>query len=210
MSSKENMERQARNLASKKSESVRVIVRVRPLKESEINEGREAGICKVDKAARSITIKNPEADRREQGRAYTFDNVYGMDSKQKDIYDETAAPIVDGVLQGYNGTIFAYGQTGAGKTFTMEGVANEPHLRGIMPNAFRHIFQAIAANKEEGKQFLVSASYLEIYQEKVRDLLGKDPTKTLSVKQDMDGGFKTQGKYSKANAIPQNVVCNYR
>ena len=68
MSSKENMERQARNLASKKSESVRVIVRVRPLKESEINEGREAGICKVDKAARSITIKNPEADRREQGR----------------------------------------------------------------------------------------------------------------------------------------------
>ena len=131
-------------------------------------------------------------------KAYTFDNVYGMDSKQKDIYDETAAPIVDGVLQGYNGTIFAYGQTGAGKTFTMEGVANEPHLRGIMPNAFRHIFQAIAANKEEGKQFLVSASYLEIYQEKVRDLLGKDPTKTLSVKQDMDGGFKTQGKYFKS------------
>ena len=95
-------------------------------------------------------------------------------------------------------------------SFGREGVANEPHLRGIMPNAFRHIFQAIAANKEEGKQFLVSASYLEIYQEKVRDLLGKDPTKTLSVKQDMDGGFKTQGKYSKANAVPQNVVCNYR
>jgi kinesin family protein 3/17 len=84
-------------------------------------------------------------------------------SQQRLIYDETAAPIVNAVLDGFNGwhtldvatqfslgTIFAYGQTGTGKTFTMEGQQEIKELRGIIPNSFEHIFDSIAlsgANK---------------------------------------------------------------
>lgn len=82
-------------------------------------------------------------------------------SKQKDLYEQTARPLVDSVLEGFNGTIFAYGQTGTGKTFTMEGIRSQPELRGIIPSSFAHIFDSI--KKSESRQFLVRASYLEIY-----------------------------------------------
>jgi len=64
------------------------------------------------------------------------------------VYDETAGPIVNASLEGFNGTIFAYGQTGTGKTFTMEGVPSNKELRGIIPNAFEHIFDHIALSKD--------------------------------------------------------------
>ena len=64
-------------------------------------------------------------------------------------------------------------QTGAGKTFTMEGEPDPPELRGIIPNSFQHIFDRIAL--AENQQFLVRASYLEIYNEEIRDLLSNNP-----------------------------------
>lgn len=70
---------------------------------------------------------------------------------QLDVYNETARPIVDKVLAGYNGTILAYGQTGTGKTFTMEGVRTEPELKGIIPNSFAHVFGYIAKASEDIK-----------------------------------------------------------
>jgi hypothetical protein len=82
-------------------------------------------------------------------------------SKQKDVYEQTARALVDSVLEGFNGTIFAYGQTGTGKTFTMEGIRSQPDLRGIIPSSFAHIFDSISRNTSS--QFLVRASYLEIY-----------------------------------------------
>lgn len=60
-------------------------------------------------------------DSSQAPKTFTFDGVYGVDAKQSDIYKETAYPIVESTLEGYNGTIFAYGQTGTGKTHTMEG-----------------------------------------------------------------------------------------
>ena len=91
-------------------------------------------------------------------------------------------------MDGYNGTIFAYGQTGAGKSHTMEGIPDPPELRGIIPNAFKHIFDKIGLNAREGKQFLVRASYLEIYNEEIRDLLSKDPKNRLELKENVDSG----------------------
>lgn len=67
------------------------------------------------------------------------------------MYNETARPIVDKVLAGYNGTILAYGQTGTGKTFTIEGVRTEPELKGIIPNSFAHVFGYIAKASEDIK-----------------------------------------------------------
>ena len=75
-------------------------------------------------------------------------------------------------MQGYNGTIFAYGQTGTGKTFTITGVPKDSKLKGIMPRSFEAIFQHIEC--DSSKEYLVRASYLEIYNEEIRDLLYKN------------------------------------
>lgn len=70
---------------------------------------------------------------------------------QIDLYVNTARPIVDKVLEGYNGTILAYGQTGTGKTYTMVGNSDSPQTKGIIPNTFAHIFGHIAKAKENEK-----------------------------------------------------------
>lgn len=120
-------------------------------------------------------------------KQYTFDAVYDCNSKQVDLYDETFRPLVDSVLMGFNGTIFAYGQTGTGKTYTMEGVFNHPECRGVIPNSFEHIFSHIA--RSHNQQYLVRASYLEIYQEEIRDLISKDQSKRLELKERPDTGI---------------------
>jgi len=86
---------------------------------------------------------------------------------QEDLYNQTASPIVENVFEGYNGTIFAYGQTGTGKTFSMEGMNDPPDLRGIIPRAFHQIFDLINSRGGQNTEFLVRASYLEIYNEEV-------------------------------------------
>ncbi|XP_031207495.1 kinesin-like protein KIF3A isoform X3 [Mastomys coucha] len=140
----------------------------------------------VDEMRGTITVHKTDSSN-EPPKTFTFDTVFGPESKQLDVYNLTARPIIDSVLEGYNGTIFAYGQTGTGKTFTMEGVRAVPGLRGVIPNSFAHIFGHIA--KAEGDtRFLVRVSYLEIYNEEVRDLLGKDQTQRLEVKERPDVG----------------------
>ena len=74
-------------------------------------------------------------------------------------------------MQGYNGTIFAYGQTGCGKTHTMLGIKGQKELAGIIPNAFDHIFGYFDDAVNMKKKFLIRCSYLEIYNEAIRDLL---------------------------------------
>ena len=93
-------------------------------------------------------------------------------------------------MEGYNGTIFAYGQTGTGKTHTMEG-APTPELQGIIPNAFEYIFSAI--QDSANMQYLVRASFLEIYNEEIRDLLSKSPKDKLELKEHKDSGIYVKG-----------------
>lgn len=85
------------------------------------------------------------------------------------------------VTQKVSGTILAYGQTGTGKTYTMSGKGNLPEKAGIIPNSFAHIFDHIA-KCEQDKTFLVRVSYLEIYNEQIRDLLAKNAAHGLEVK----------------------------
>merc|ERR1740123_564940 len=89
-------------------------------------------------------------------------------------------------MDGYNGTIFAYGQTGTGKTFTMVGPEDDEKLCGAIPRTFEHIFKNI--NMTPTKKFLVRGSYLEIYNEEIRDLLSKTPKAKLELKDHPDGG----------------------
>ncbi|CAB1099228.1 unnamed protein product [Ectocarpus sp. CCAP 1310/34] len=133
-----------------------------------------------------IVVRNPRADAREPPKSFFFDAVFGDRSAQERVYEVCGAPLVESVLQGYNGTIFAYGQTGAGKTHTMEGYPDPPELRGIIPKSFEHIFDKIAL--ADNVQYLVRASYLEIYNEEIRDLLSKDPKDKLELKENVDSG----------------------
>lgn len=132
-----------------REENVKVVVRCRPLLETESSQDPQ---FKIHSSNNSVEAA---------GRQYTFDRVFGFESSQESLYEEAGRGIVDSVLEGYNGTIFAYGQTGTGKTFTQSGVLDQ---------SFRHVFDFISSSKKD-TQFLVRASYYEIYNEEIRDLL---------------------------------------
>ncbi|XP_062427249.1 kinesin-like protein KIF3C isoform X2 [Rhea pennata] len=167
------------------SEALKVVARCRPMNRKEEAAGYER-ILEMDVKLGQVTIRNPRASPGELPKTFTFDAVYDANSKQADLYDETVRPLIDSVLQGFNGTIFAYGQTGTGKTYTMQGAWAEPEKRGIIPISFEHIFTHIS--RSQNQQYLVRASYLEIYQEEIRDLLAKDQSKKLELKENPETG----------------------
>jgi hypothetical protein len=152
----------------------------------EKNDGRRPVVeCNSDLSM--VTITNPDsAALSAEPKSFSFDAVYDEMSAQKAVYDETAYPLVESVLAGYNGTIFAYGQTGCGKTHTMQGRSDPPELRGIIPNSFDHVFDHIQL--ATGTEFLVRCSYLEIYNEEIRDLLSNDHLAKLELHEDPDRG----------------------
>ncbi|XP_034018144.1 kinesin-like protein KIF3C isoform X2 [Thalassophryne amazonica] len=155
---------------NKSSESVKVVVRCRPLSLKEDSSGSVGSIVQMDLRLGQVILRNPRAPASEPQKTFTFDAVYDGNSKQRDLYDESVRPLIDSVLAGFNGTIFAYGQTGTGKTYTMQGAWLDPEKRGVIPNAFDHIFTNISRSQAD-RQYLVRASYLEIYREEIRDLL---------------------------------------
>lgn len=163
-----------------------MVVRCRPFSRREEKAGDE-NILGIDAKLGQITIRNPNAPPDDPLKVFTFDSVHGWDSKQSDIYDDAVAPLVVSVLRGFNGTIFAYGQTGTGKTHTMQGVSQDPDRRGVIPNSFQHIFTQIS--RTQNQKYLVRSSYLEIYQEEIRDLLCKDNSKKLELKESPDFGI---------------------
>ncbi|KAJ1566037.1 Kinesin-like protein kif3b [Nowakowskiella sp. JEL0078] len=167
-------------------EAVKVIVRCRPFSEKEKIAGHSS-IVNIDKQAATVSISDPRSSEPSNiPKIFTFDSVFDNTCSQMEVYNACARPIVDSVLQGYNGTVFAYGQTGTGKTFSMEGIRDVPHLRGIIPNSFEHIFNHIRLSPTSS-QYLVRASYLEIYNEDIRDLLNPNKGK-LEVKERADTG----------------------
>lgn len=167
-----------------KTESVKVAVRVRPMNSLE-KKSNSVNCIVVDKSTNQITISKSESI---EAKTFQYDYVYDTDSNQRQIYDDVAFSLVEAVLEGYNGTIFAYGQTGCGKTFTMMGENSNPDLKGIIPNAFAHIFGHIQ-NEETNKKFLVRCSFIEIYNEEIRDLLGKDLNRKLEIREDVKTGI---------------------
>lgn len=160
------------------TESVKVVVRVRPLNSLERSKNC-LSIIQMDKENNNCTIMNTKTSIP---KSFTFDSVFDQSISQQEIYEDTAFPLVESVLKGYNGTIFAYGQTGCGKTFTMSGNPCLSDQRGIIPNSFSHIFEAISLS-DSSQMFLVRCSYLEIYNEEIRDLLDYDPSLKLELKE---------------------------
>jgi kinesin family protein 3/17 len=175
------------------AEAVKVIVRCRPLNQRE--KDLECGaVVTMDTGIMQVQLRKPKADG--PPKLFTFDGVYYMTDSTQQIYDDICFPLVANVLEGYNGTVFAYGQTGCGKSYTMVGVEDPVEQVGIIPRAFDHIFDHIAVS--EGTKYIVRSSYLEIYNEEVRDLLGKDVKKKLELKEHPEKGVYVAGLSSQS------------
>ena len=166
------------------AEAVKVIVRCRPLNQRETDLKCEVTV-QMDSSTGQCSLFKP-GEKGQPPKNFTFDGAYYIDSTTETIYNDICFPLVDGVLEGYNGTVFAYGQTGCGKSFSMQGIQDPPTQRGIIPRAFEHIFESILV--ADNMKFLVHASYLEIYNEEIRDLLGKEHKSKLELKEHPDRG----------------------
>ncbi|XP_078482833.1 osmotic avoidance abnormal protein 3-like isoform X1 [Ciona intestinalis] len=167
------------------AEAVKVIVRCRPLNQREIKLNCNVCLEMVEERG-FCCIRKPGSQADQAPKQFTFDGAYYTGSTTEQIYNDIAYPLVEGVVEGYNGTVFAYGQTGCGKSFSMQGVDNPVTQRGIIPRAFQHIFESISV--AENTKYLVHASYLEIYNEEVRDLLSKQIKDKLELKEHPDRG----------------------
>ncbi|CAH8587021.1 unnamed protein product [Schistosoma rodhaini] len=171
------------------SEAVKVIVRARPLNERE-QLLKCDNILEVISDTGQCSIACPN-DKKRPPKVFFFDGSYDENSTTEQIYNDACYSLVEGVTEGYNGTIFAYGQTGCGKSYTMQGVVEPPFQKGVIPRAFDQIFETMSVS--EKTKYLVHASFLEIYNEEIRDLLGHDYKAKLELKENPDKGVYVAG-----------------
>ncbi|XP_034275107.1 kinesin heavy chain isoform X5 [Pantherophis guttatus] len=173
--------------------SIKVLCRFRPLNQSEIIRGDK--FIPVFQGDDTVIIG---------GKPYVFDRVFPPNTTQEQVYHACAMQIVKDVLAGYNGTIFAYGQTSSGKTHTMEGKLHDPQLMGIIPRIAQDIFNHIYS-MDENLEFHIKVSYFEIYLDKIRDLL--DVTKTsLSVHEDKNRVPFVKGCTERFVSSPEEIL----
>ncbi|XP_029579366.1 kinesin heavy chain-like isoform X2 [Salmo trutta] len=173
--------------------NIKVLCRFRPLNQSEILRGDQ--FIPKFQGDDSVNVG---------GRSYVFDRVFPTNTTQEQVYNACAKQIVKDVLGGYNGTIFAYGQTASGKTHTMEGKLHDPNQMGIIPRIAEDIFNHIFG-MDENLEFHIKVSYFEVYMDKIRDLL--DVTKTnLAVHEDKNKIPYVKGCTERFVSSPDEVM----
>ncbi|XP_040196842.1 kinesin heavy chain isoform X5 [Rana temporaria] len=173
--------------------SIKVLCRFRPLNQSEVQRGDK--YLPLFQGDDGVVVG---------GKPYVFDRVFPPNTTQEQVYHACAMQIVKDVLAGYNGTIFAYGQTASGKTHTMEGKLHDPQMMGIIPRIARDIFNHIYS-MDENLEFHIKVSYFEIYLDKIRDLL--DVSKTnLSVHEDKNRVPFVKGCTERFVSSPEEIL----
>ncbi|KAM6174671.1 kinesin-like protein KIF18B [Erethizon dorsatum] len=180
---------------------VRVVVRVRPPTPRELESQRPPVVQVVDDRVLVFDPEEPTGGlpalkwgsahdgpkKKGKDLMLVFDRVFGEGATQQDVFQHTTHSLLDGFLQGYNCSVFAYGATGAGKTHTMLGRHGDP---GIMYLTTMELYRRLEALQEE-KQFEVLVSYLEVYNEQIHDLL--EPKGPLNIREDSDKNVVVQG-----------------
>jgi hypothetical protein len=213
--------------SSGKAARLKVGIRCRPPFQDEVDFSHSEFVPIVDMSSTPMPLPDSDGDealnlvsltmvsgkRRDFYFDYAFDSMHGQDH----VYDKIARPVVQDVLRGFNGTIFAYGQTGTGKTYTMgilETVNNE--RAGIIPRALSQIFEHIGA--QDTAEITVTFSFLQIYRETIQDLLAAAASTSphpvsasddnLVIREDPARGFYVEGlqeymirNYSEAEAL---------
>jgi len=204
------------------NKNFKVMVRIRPPLPREIENGHLISTIQTTHDQKRISINeyyniealdpsNPseylENNNMFTTHNFTFDRVYDPNSSQNEVYNDTAKPAVMSVLQGYNATILAYGQTGTGKTFTMEGFKfnGQDPQRGIVPRSMEEIFKYIENLSSNSRTtFMVRVSYLQIYNEIISDLLRTDRS-NLHIREDKKKGVFVEGLSEWAVRSPHEI-----
>ncbi|XP_032292244.1 kinesin-like protein KIF13A isoform X3 [Drosophila virilis] len=190
------------------SDKIKVAVRVRPFNRREIELGTK---CIVEMEKQQTILQNPptlEKMERKQPKTFAFDHCfYSLNpeddsfASQETVFDCVGRDILDNAFQGYNACIFAYGQTGSGKSYTMMGSQEN---KGIIPRLCDKLFLAIANKSTPELMYKVEVSYMEIYNEKVHDLLDPKPNKhSLKVRE-----HNVLGPY--VDGLSQLAVASYQ
>ncbi|EAR95613.3 kinesin motor catalytic domain protein (macronuclear) [Tetrahymena thermophila SB210] len=174
------------------SGNIQVVCRVRPFNKSELEMGSVPCVEFLDQQTIRVKLTNTDGkEKADNKQLFNFDRVFNMETTQEQIYEVAAKPVVQSVLEGFNGTVFAYGQTSSGKTFTMQGASiDDEKLKGVIPRMVKTVFQHIS-DAPDHIEFRIKISIVEIYMEKIRDLL--DNTKqNLVVREDKQRGIYIQ------------------
>ena len=168
--------------------NIKVVCRFRPMNEKELQRSENLCVNFISEQTVSINDKHEGIEPLK----FTLDKVFSPTSQQVEVYEVAAKPIVEAVMQGFNGTVFAYGQTSSGKTFTMTGPDFEDsELMGIIPRMVKTVFDGIES-ADDHIEFSVKVSYCEIYLEKIKDLLDTSRT-NLKVHEDRTRGIYIDG-----------------
>ncbi|XP_030305811.1 centromere-associated protein E [Calypte anna] len=174
--------------------AVTVCVRVRPL------IARESAL--EDKVSLYWKSENNTISEVNGTKVFSYDRVFHSSDNTQQLYEGVAVPIIESAVQGYNGTIFAYGQTASGKTYTMMG--NEDCV-GIIPKAVEHIFKVICEIPE--REFLLRVSYMEIYNETITDLLCDiRKKKPLGIREDVNRNTYVEDLIEEVVVSPEQVM----
>ncbi|KAG2682993.1 hypothetical protein I3843_10G011500 [Carya illinoinensis] len=161
-----------------KGVNVQVLLRCRPFSDEELRSNAPQ-VVTCNEYSREVSVSQNIAGKH-LDRVFTFDKVFGPSAQQRDLYDQAVIPIVNEVLEGFNCTIFAYGQTGTGKTYTMEGECKRsksgpngelPPEAGVIPRAVQQIFDTLEGQNAE---YSVKVTFLELYNEEITDLLAPE------------------------------------
>ncbi|KAI7734063.1 hypothetical protein M8C21_014611 [Ambrosia artemisiifolia] len=189
-----------------KGVNVQVLLRCRPFSDDELRNNAPHVVTCNDQQ-REVAVSQNIAGKQID-RVFTFDKVFGPKAHQKDLYEQAVIPIVNEVLEGFNCTIFAYGQTGTGKTYTMEGDSKRsksgpkgelPSGAGVIPRAVKQIFDTL---EHQNAEYSVKVTFLELYNEEITDLLAPEEIsrvveekqkKLLPLMEDGKGGVLVKG-----------------
>lgn len=181
-----------------------VAVRVRPISQSESLKSTTKTIEVLDSNVLILfdpTTEKSEVPRiRNKEKQYAFDIVLNEQATQEQVFLKTTQFLLDGVVNGYNASVFAYGPTGAGKTYTMIGTSAKP---GVMFHTFTSLFSQIEKNSK-GREYKVCISYLEIYNENIRDLLNPS-LEVLDIREDSQKGIVIAGLTEILTTSPSTV-----
>nr|XP_025867190.1 kinesin-like protein KIF19 [Vulpes vulpes] len=189
-----------------KDQQLMVALRIRPLSDTELEEGATVIAHKV--GDQMVVLMDPGEDpedtlrtHRSREKTFIFDTVFDQHASQEDVYRATTQHLVEGVVSGYNATVFAYGPSGAGKTYTMLGMDAEP---GIYLQTLADLFRAIEEIRDSA-DCSVSMSYLEIYNEVIRDLLNPS-SGFLDLREDSRGSIQIAGIMEVSTSNAQEIM----
>ncbi|XP_075637404.1 kinesin-like protein KIN-7O isoform X3 [Castanea sativa] len=168
-------------------ERINVAVRARPLSQ----EDAKTSPWRISGNSISTTNNSSKFD---------FDRIFGEECNTFQVYQARTQEIVSAAVRGFNGTVFAYGQTNSGKTYTMRGSEAEP---GVIPLSVRDLFRTI--QQDVDREFLLRMSYMEIYNEEINDLLAPEHRK-LQIHESIERGIYVAGLREEIVASPEQVL----